>query len=110
MAVVAEGSRCARLVLRVLIHHLTQILVVRPAEKKVIVCNLYEFRVNGDQKQNIVAMNDDVIVATRRYPLEHQSCAREWKPIADYFAGRLDRAGLINAINNLPPPAWRDKE
>ncbi|MHC4607912.1 MAG: polysaccharide biosynthesis/export family protein, partial [Planctomycetota bacterium] len=86
--------------------NLAQILVVRPAEKKVIVCNMYAHAVDQDRKQDILVVDGDVIVITELYPMEVESCAREWGPIADFLAGRIDRAGLVSAIRERPPPPW----
>ena len=101
--VITQAGRYSRLA------NLTQIFVVRPREMNVIVCNLYDFNVKSDDRQNILMVDGDVVVVTRMYPLEHQAYAREWDPIAEYLAGRLTRDGLIQAIKNLPPPSWKDE-
>ena len=71
-----------------------QVLVVRTTENKVIVCNLFY---PGNRTQNIPIRDGDVIVVTGLYS-EKLSYAPEWRPVAEFVSGRLDRNGLIRAL------------
>ncbi len=82
---------------------LTQILVVRPSEGKVIVCDYYRYAEGGDERQNLALVADDLVVATELYDPERAPCAPEWEPIERYFSGSLDRAGLFASLKRSAP-------
>ena len=86
--------------------NLTQVLVVRVKEKKVIVCDLHAFAAEGKVVQNIRVADGDVIVVTELYPPDEVAQAREWCQVADFIAGKLTREQLIAAIKSLPPAPW----
>lgn len=82
---------------------LPQILVVRPSEGKAIVCDYYRYAEGRDERQNLPLVADDLVVVTELYDPERVPCAPEWGPIERFFAGDLDRAGLLAALRRSAP-------
>lgn len=80
--------------------NLTQILVVRPAEKKVLVCDLYAFSENGESAQNPVLRDGDIVVATELYPPDDRPCADEWKAVAEFVRGTTDRETFLKRLRD----------
>lgn len=78
---------------------LAQILVVRPAEGKVVVCDYYRYAKEGDEGQNLKMWPGDIIVVTALYDPDRVPCAPEWGPIEHFFAGKIDRKSLIEALH-----------
>jgi protein involved in polysaccharide export with SLBB domain len=77
--------------------NLGQIIVVR--DDRAIVCDYYHYVEKDDARQNLAIRPGDLIVVTELYPPDAVPCAREWAAIESYFAGRLDRAALIRALD-----------
>jgi polysaccharide export outer membrane protein len=83
--------------------NLTQILVVRPAEKKVLLCDLYAFSESGESAQNPVLRDGDIVVATELYPPDDRPYAIEWAAVAEFVSGRIDREAFLKRLRESPP-------
>ncbi|GEM_PF-6526919 len=77
---------------------LPQIIVVRPAEGRVIVCDLYRYAKERDERQNLKLFPGDVIVATALYDPERTPCAPEWAAIERFCTSTWNREALIQAL------------
>ncbi len=84
--------------------NLGQILVVSPSHGKVMVC---DFLTGGGKGQDFVLEHKDVVIVTERYPADAVTHAREWRLVADFFAGRVTRDDLVEKIRDLPAPPWK---
>lgn len=99
--VLTSAGGCSR------VANLAQVLIVRPGEKKAIVCNLVTHARDGDARQNLRVAPGDIIVVTEIYP-EEAAHAWEWGPVADFLANRASREQFLETLKDTPSP-WKSK-
>ncbi len=78
---------------------LTQIMVVRPQEDRVIVCDYYRYATDGDKRYNLSLRGGDIVVVPRIYSEERYAVAPEWGPIERYFLRQISLKDLFRALD-----------
>ena len=78
---------------------LSQILVIRPEEDRVIVCNYYRYATEGDSRHNLPLRSRDIVVIPRLYSEERYLVAPEWGPIERYFTRQISSEELYRALD-----------
>jgi|TARA_B100001964_G_scaffold242812_1_gene318747 hypothetical protein len=78
---------------------LSQILVIRPEERRVIVCDYYRYATEGDSRHNLPLRPRDIVVVPRLYSEERYLVAPEWGPIERYFTRQISREELYRALD-----------
>ena len=78
---------------------LSQILVIRPEEDRVIVCDYYRYATEGDSRHNLSLRSRDIVVVPRLYSEERYLVAPEWGPIERYFMRQISSEELYRALD-----------
>ena len=78
---------------------LSQILVIRPEEDRVIVCNYYQYATEGDSRHNLPLQSRDIVVVPRLYSLDRYPVAPEWGPIERYFSRQISGEELYRDLD-----------
>lgn len=76
---------------------LPQILVIRPEEDRVIVCDYYRYARFRETRQNLELRPRDFVVVPRIYAGDRVA-AIEWGVIERYVSRRISRAELFQAL------------
>ncbi len=78
---------------------LPQILVIRPPEGRVIVCDYYRYARYKDKRHNLDLNPGDVVVVPRIYSEEYDPIAPEWGAVERYLTRQITLDELVRVLD-----------